>query len=332
MGPKQIGTERAGRLVAVVVTHNRLAQLRQTVGRLLEAPGGVLERIVVVDNASSDGTGAWLVGQKDPRLDVLALAQNGGGAGGFAAGMQHARDAYDPDWMVVMDDDARPETGVLEMFQSQNLAGWDAIAAAVYFPDGRICEMNRPSRNPFWQTGGIWRTARRGRDGFHLAPEAYVADQILPIDVTSFVGFFISRRGLDLAGMPDAGLFLYGDDGIYTLGLSAAGGRIGFDPAIRFEHACSTFSDAQRGQFRPLWKVYYYHRNLLMLYRLAAGRWFWPALVVVLPKWLLKVRHHAGERRVFLRLMGWAVRDGLGRRTGRPHGAVLAASGEGTMP
>lgn len=328
----QIGTERAGRLVAVVVTHNRLAELKRTVQNLLETPRDVLAHIVVVDNASGDGTGAWLAGQTDPRLDVRTLTQNGGGAGGFAVGMEHARQTHDPDWMVVMDDDARPDPGMLETFQCRNPTAWDAIAAAVYFPDGRICEMNRPSRNPFWQAGGIWRTLRRGRDGFHLPPEAYAGDQIRPIDVTSFVGLFISRKGLALAGVPDAGLFLYGDDGLYTLGLSAAGGRIGFDPVIRFEHACSTFSDAQRGRFSPLWKVYYYHRNLLMLYRLAAGRWFWPALVVILPKWLLKVRHHDGERRVFLRLMGWAVRDGLRQCTDRAHGSVLVASDKGAKP
>lgn len=312
------------RLVAVVVTYNRLDELQQTVARLLDVPQRALERIVVVDNASTDGTGPWLATQNDPRLDILTLAVNSGGAGGFAAGMGHARDAYDPDWIVVMDDDARPKKTALETFRARDLRDWDGLAAAVYFPDGRICEMNRPSRNPFWLAGGIWRTARHGRDGFHLSPVAYEGADVLPIDVTSFVGFFISRRGLALAGLPDAGLFLYGDDGLYTLGLSAAGGRIGFDPTIRFEHACSTFSNAQRGRFRPLWKVYYYHRNLLMLYRMAAGPWFWPVLLVVIPKWLSKARHHAGERRVFLRLLALAVRDGLMRRTGRTHDAVLA--------
>ena len=312
------------RLVALVVTYNRLAQLKQTLKRLCETPARTLHRIVVVDNASTDGTVSWLAGLEDARLDIIHLTENTGGAGGFAAGMQHARDVYDPDWMVSMDDDARPVPLALVAFLAQEPTTWDAVAAAVYFPDGRICEMNRPSRNPFWYPGGIWRAVRPGRDGFHLAPALYDGSDTVPIDVTSFVGFFISRKGLSLAGLPDAGLFLYGDDGLYTLGLSAAGGRIGFDPTIRFEHACSTFSDAQRGRFRPLWKVYYYHRNLLMLYRMAAGPWFWPALVLVVPKWLLKVRNHSGERRLFLRLLAGAVRDGLLQQTDRPHSAGKA--------
>ncbi len=53
----------AGRLVAVVVTHNRLDKLKDTLARLLESPLAELAALVVVDNASSDGTGDWLAGQ-----------------------------------------------------------------------------------------------------------------------------------------------------------------------------------------------------------------------------------------------------------------------------
>lgn len=315
------------RLVAVVVTHNRLAQLRVTLKRLLEAPPEALEAVLVVDNASSDGTEAYLAQLKDPRLSLHREAQNGGGAGGFAIGMDLAQKRFDPDWIVVMDDDARPEPGALEAFVTADLGDLHAAAAAVYLPDGQICEMNRPSRNPFWHPASFLRTLARGRAGFHLGPEAYESDAPRPIDVTSFVGFFISRRGLQIAGLPDPGLFLYGDDGLYTLGLVRAGGRMAFLPQIRFEHDLTTF-EGQRGRFRPLWKVYYYHRNLLMLYRTAAGWLFWPALLVVLPKWISKVRHHGGARRQFLVLLWRALRDGLAFRTDVPHAQVLDWTGQ----
>ena len=54
----------AGRLVAVVVTHNRLEKLKETLARLLDSPADELAAIVVADNASSDGTGAWLAAQE----------------------------------------------------------------------------------------------------------------------------------------------------------------------------------------------------------------------------------------------------------------------------
>lgn len=311
------------RLAAVVVTYNRLAQLQVTLARLLSAPACELAHIVVIDNASDDGTGAWLSTQNDPRLLIVSEPENRGGAGGFDRGMRLAVEQFDPDWLMVMDDDARPEPRALARFHDLDLTGWDGLAAAVYFPSGEICEMNRPSRNPFWHGREFLRTIRQGRGGFHLAPSTYEGAAPVEIDVTSFVGFFISRAGIERVGYPDPGLFIYGDDGLYTLDLSAKGGRICFEPRVRFEHDLSTFTGQQRGRFRPLWKVYYYHRNLLMLYRLAAGWLFWPALLLILPKWLMKARQHPDERRVFLALIGRAIRDGILRRRNVPHARVL---------
>lgn len=317
------------RLVAVVVTRNRLAALKVTLARLLDSPPAELAAVVVVDNASSDGTGSWLSAVQDPRVDVLSCAVNGGGAGGFEAGMQRAMRRHAPDWLVLMDDDSRPSPGGLGAFHALPKARWDAVAAAVYFPTGEICDMNRPSRNPFRHPRAFLRTLLRGRAGFHLQAGDYSGPAV-QVDVTSFVGFFVSAAAVRQAGYPDPALFLYGDDGLYTLGLTEAGGRIGFEPSVRFEHALTTFGPAgaqmpvQRGRFRPLWKAYYYHRNLLLLYRKAAGWLFWPACLVVLPKWLYKTRHHRGARRIFLRLLGLAVWDGLRRHTGRPHARILA--------
>lgn len=312
------------RLVAVVVTHNRLAKLRVTLARLLEASAEDLAAVLVVDNASSDGTVAFLAEQRDPRLKVVSSDKNLGGAGGFETGMRRAVALFDPDWIVVMDDDARPDPGALAAFQARDRSANDAWAAAVRHPDGRICDMNRPSINPFWNRGAFLRTAMgRGREGFHLSATDYEGTDLRAVDGASFVGLFVSRDAIARAGYPDGRLFVYGDDVLYTLHLRSLGGRIAFDPALRFEHDFSTMSAADR-RFRPLWKTYYHYRNLLIVYRKAAGWLFWPALVVVLPKWAIKTRHHAGERRVFLRLLGRAVRDGLAGRTGVDHDAILA--------
>jgi GT2 family glycosyltransferase len=70
------------RLIAVVVTYNRLGKLQETVARLLDVPVDALEKVLVVNNASTDGTGDWLAAQRDPRLIVEHMSDNLGGAGG----------------------------------------------------------------------------------------------------------------------------------------------------------------------------------------------------------------------------------------------------------
>ncbi|EET48129.1 rb103 [Thalassobium sp. R2A62] len=308
-------TKPARRLVAVVVTCNRLEKLQATIERLCGSQADALAAIVVVDNASTDGTQDWLTAQTDPRLDVILSCENTGGAGGFAMGMGRALQAHDPDWLVVMDDDGRPDIGALDVFHSLDPEeqNWDALAAAVYYPDGAICDMNRPSRNPFWHKGVFVRTVLclGRRDGFHIWPDQYQSSDPSEIDITSFVGFFVSAQAAREVALPDPDLFIYGDDGLYSLGLSKRGYRLVFHPAVRFEHDCSTFSAGTARVFTPLWKAYYYHRNLLILYRQATGWAFWPLMVLILPKWILRGRFATGQRRAYFRFLSRAVRDGL---------------------
>ena len=144
------------RIIAIVVTYNRLEQLQRTIAALLSQHGAAFEQILVVDNCSTDGTAPWLASQArgEERLVIETLPVNAGGAGGFAHGMRIAHERFDPDWIVVMDDDARPHSDALAQFlglwrdgQLDDIAG---VAAAVRHPDGAICRMNRPTLNPFW--------------------------------------------------------------------------------------------------------------------------------------------------------------------------------------
>ena len=311
-------------LVAVVVTHNRLAQLKTTLKRLRDTPAQALAAVVVVNNASSDGTEAWLSSQTDPRLTCLHMRENLGGAGGFEAGLRKAVNAYNPDWLVVMDDDARPTASALTDFVSQDRSKAEAWAAAVYHPDGRICDMNRPFRNPMWHSGLPQKVLTEGRNAFYLSARDYNQTVTAkPVDGASFVGLFVSRRAIDRVGYPNGNLFIYGDDVLYTLGLSKAGGTVLFDPSLRFEHDFES-QPAARGRFSPLWKSYYHHRNLILIYRLTMGWLFWLALPLVAAKWALKARRYKGERLRYLMLTARALVHGLRGKTNLPHHTVTA--------
>ncbi|WAP52807.1 glycosyltransferase [Arthrobacter sp. ATA002] len=96
----------AAALTLVITTFNRsryLQGLLESVAALDPAP----ERIIVVDNASTDDTQETIAGAA-ARLPMpvvnLRLPVNAGGAGGFAAGVERAL-TEGASWLWVMDDD-----------------------------------------------------------------------------------------------------------------------------------------------------------------------------------------------------------------------------------
>ena len=78
-------------ICAVVVTYNRKELLLRCL-QALEQQSYSLEHIVIVDNASTDGTVDFLEQQgylENPKVTLLSLLENQGGAGGFHAGIKY---------------------------------------------------------------------------------------------------------------------------------------------------------------------------------------------------------------------------------------------------
>ncbi len=311
----------APRIAAVVVTFNRLQALQTTVEQSLRT---AVDWLVVVNNASTDGTREWLDAQADPRLVVLHLPTNVGGAGGFHHGFAHVINHTDAQWLVCYDDDAYPDAGAIDRFRElaipPEVAG---VAAAVYLPNGRISEMNRPSRDPFASLGSFLRTAVQRRAGFHVRDEEYAQTELVPIDFSSFVGCFLRTDAVrQQLGLPRKELFIYADDIMYTHGIGRAGLLHRFAPQVRFVHDCGTLY-MQMAVYKPLWKAYYTYRNGLELYRQVAGpMFFYPIAVLKLVSWLGKARHY-DDRRTYLRLAWRAWRDGMRRDFSLAHSALL---------
>jgi len=112
--PKTEELSSAPRVVVVVVTHNRSAMLRECLEALAAQTHPVAE-VVLVDNASTDGTLERLVASGlGARLDlrVLRVSRNGGGAEGFHYGVRFALQSAS-DWLWLMDDDCEPEPATL---------------------------------------------------------------------------------------------------------------------------------------------------------------------------------------------------------------------------
>ena len=140
------------RVVAVVVTYNRRELLLEALGAV-QAQAHPPDRVIVVDNASTDGTAA-AVRAGFSQMQLAETGRNTGGAGGFAYGIALAlADAADLIW--VMDDDTVPEPDALralvEARGHQQGTPPVLVASRVVWTDGRAHPMRSLGPTGIWE-------------------------------------------------------------------------------------------------------------------------------------------------------------------------------------
>ena len=225
----------APHITAVVVTFNRRALLLESLAALA-AQSRVLDSIVVVDNASTDGT-ADAVRAGYPDVQLLCLDRNTGGAGGFAAGLTTALGGG-ADLIWLMDDDTVPEPDALAALAHARDT-YDGpvpavVASRVVWTDGRDHPMNTPRRKPLARRAELSRAAAVG---------------CLPIRSASFVSILVEADECRRRGAPVADYFLWNDDFEFTTRLLRH--RVGLlCPASVALHKTRTFgsTDADPGE------------------------------------------------------------------------------------
>ncbi len=209
---------------AFVLTHNRQHLLVETLRALLGQTRPI-EQVIVLDNASTDGTLQRLRSEgllDEPQIAVHRNEANTGGAAGYQEGMRLAL-AEGRDWIWLMDDDAEPRPDALERLLAAppaSDAGTAVLCTAVVHPDGSVDRMHR---------------CRLARLVLPLGEEIYAHGRYADVDCASFVGFMVRRRVAEAAGLPLADYFLGYDDAEYSL-RARAHGRIRLVPESVIVH------------------------------------------------------------------------------------------------
>jgi len=213
-------------VTAVVVTYNRRQLLLEALAAV-HAQSRVPDAVIVVDNASADGTAA-AVRTHYPSAQLAELAHNTGGAGGFAYGMALAL-AGDGDLIWLMDDDTVPEPDALRaMLEARQVHPGRPpalVASRVLWTDGRPHPMNTPRAKPF-----ATKAERR----------AAAAAGCLPIRSASFVSILVDAGEGRRRGLPQADYFLWNDDFEFTTRLLRGNAGL-LCPASVVVHKTRTF-------------------------------------------------------------------------------------------
>jgi rhamnopyranosyl-N-acetylglucosaminyl-diphospho-decaprenol beta-1,3/1,4-galactofuranosyltransferase len=250
-------------VAAVTVTQNRREMLRESLTAVVEQTRRP-DHVVVVDNASTDGT-LEMLREEFAQVQVVRLEVNEGATGGYYAGIETGC-SLRADWLWLLDDDSVPRPGALaELLAAlERLDGRSPVllGGRVEWLDGEPHPMNLPTfdqRDP----GRLVDALRRG---------------FLPLRAASWVSLFLETDAVRRGEMPRREFFFQADDIEYTARMLRR--RSGyFVPTSVVEHRTPikhTSTDDDR-------RFYYHIRNSVFMLRgnaWAAGEKPWLALGV----------------------------------------------------
>jgi GT2 family glycosyltransferase len=319
-------------VAVVVVTHQNADHVGRTL-RLVSAQMNGDDELVVVDNASSDGTPGMV---REAAPDAIVLEQRGNL--GFAGGCRVGAAASSAPLLFFLNPDAAPRDGCLDELRSiaTSRADWGAWQALVTMGGGATINT----------AGNVTHYLGVGWAGNYGEPIANAPPAPVEVSFASGAALMVRRSEWERLEGFDERYFMYCEDMDLGLRLRLTGSAVGIAPAARVEHDYE-FAKGERKWFllerNRWWTVMsdYPTRLLvllapaLILFELAvlvvAANRGWlaaklraqVAVVRELPQMLERRRHVQARRAV----SDQAFAQGLSDRLDNPHLGRLA-----TMP
>jgi GT2 family glycosyltransferase len=222
------------KVVAVVLSWNgredTLACLRSLEGEPVD--------VIVVDNASDDGTAEAVTG-----AEVIRNERNLGYAGGMNVGIRRALERG-ADAVLLLNNDVEVEPGAIAALAA-GLDGAGAVCPLIVFADD-------PAR--VWYSGARF-DPRRGYNGRHRTD---MLESAVETERICGAAVLIPRQVLDRVGVFDEELFAYVEDADWSLRARGLGFPLLVDPGARVRHkvSASTGGEGSPGA------LYYSARNL----------------------------------------------------------------------
>jgi GT2 family glycosyltransferase len=210
-------------LAVVLVTHDSAEHVEDTL-RAVVAQMGPGDELVVVDNASSDGT-VDAVRRAAAAARVVRSHENLG----FAGGANRGAAATTAPLLFFLNPDAVPATGCLDALRTTaaERPGWAAWQPLVTQDDGRLVNTS----------GGVVHFLGMGWSGDCGKPSESVPPIPVEVGFASGAALAVRRGDWEELGGFEQRYFMYGEDLDLGLRLWLAGRGVGLAPEGRVEHA-----------------------------------------------------------------------------------------------
>ncbi|MCK4256009.1 glycosyltransferase family 2 protein [candidate division WOR-3 bacterium] len=252
------------KICAVVVTYNRKVLLEKCLNGLLNQIHK-LDKIIVIDNGSKDGTDMLLCKKygDNSAIEYIKLPENTGCAGGFYEGIKRAYEQKF-DWIWTMDDEGVADSDCLEKLLNSSVFkrnGTGALTCKVLNKDANLHYRAIPSK--VFEHFGV---------NIPAVEEDY-KKSFFEVQRTSFIGLLLKREVVKKAGLPMRELFMGGDDTEYIKRISKVSKIYLVPESIIFHYddvpiRMKTFMGIKKIRSTPIervWLGYYSLRNSLFL-------------------------------------------------------------------
>lgn len=267
--------------VLTVIYGDRWKFLSQVIEAVMK--DSYVTAFVILDNGSKNKKEIESTAQiYGDRIVVLRFEENLGSAGGFAAGIKYVQE-LDCDYLLMLDDDNVPEEGAIEKFMEMRKKIGDekmvVVGNRINIPGNEhvFSSLNKGATEPkgtFFETISLEKIFNffRLATGKIKNTQSKEGKSLDFVSNESFVygGAFIPIDAVRRAPLPDAELFLYGDDIEYSWGIK----RLGYNsyvcssPKI-YDIEMSFGNESQTvGLFNPTtasFRVYYRIRNMVRI-------------------------------------------------------------------
>jgi len=286
------------RIAAVVLTHNRCSLVEECLEALCHQ-ALTLDEILVIDNASKDGTREMLKQKYTGEITSIRLEENLGSAGGFCEGIRLAHEkGYD--WIWVMDDDVVPAADALKALVESPAFNDPSVGLLASL----VLDVKVKSQTPRYEQfntvmaacpdGASWIPVGAGQQRRFSKTMGYcpavskesLESPIIPIEGAGFLGILVRRDAISSVGLPLKELFMFWDDLEFTYRISRKF-KMFVVPSSRIFHRHGWDSRSPRRflgfakqgagvPFERISRLYYFVRNEIYVRTKYAKPWLAP--------------------------------------------------------